>query len=52
MLGAVGWLSNLVVGSGLKVGIVGFFPDATKFVGSGESGVFSFFPLTRETVRI
>ena len=52
MHGAARWLSNLVVGSGLKVGIVGFFPDATKFVGSGESGVFGFLPLTRETVRV
>src|SRR6516165_5910342 len=44
MHGSDGWLCNLVVGSGLKVGIVGFYFDATKIVRSGDSGVFGLFP--------
>ena len=48
---AVGWLSDLVAGPSLKVGIVGFCPDAKKIVESGDSGVFGLFPLMRETVR-
>ena len=43
MHGAVGWLSNLVVGRSLKVGIVGFCSDAKKIVRSGDSGVLGLF---------